>query len=97
MYGGGGGGSSNKKKSEFLSAAREAREERLAEKQRESAATRIQSSTRGWMTRVKMKREQQSEFDLQFPEIAASGESSEVAEKDLPLKPALQRYNTENI
>jgi hypothetical protein len=76
--GGGGSGSggcpppSGSSKSDFLLAAKAAREQRHAEKNREDAAVRLQANTRGWMARQRVVREVSTEFDRQFPPDCSS-------------------------
>ena len=87
MYGG------PSKKSDFLTATREARESRAHDKMRDSAATKIQSSTRGWITRNNVKRQRRNEFDAQFPPINDNAGAEDKDHKaELDVKPALQRY-----
>lgn len=49
-------GTNESNRGAFLEAAREAREERAAERRRDEAATKIQAAVRGWLIRVTRKR-----------------------------------------
>lgn len=59
-------GTNESNRGAFLEAAREAREERAAERRRDEAATKIQAAVRGWLIRVTRKRKIREKFDELF-------------------------------
>ena len=78
--GGPGGSSSGSSKSEFLQAAKAAREQRQAEKNREEAAVRLQANARGFIARQRVVRDVTDEFDRTF------------GDETKDLRPALECY-----
>ncbi|RZC40397.1 hypothetical protein BDFB_001114 [Asbolus verrucosus] len=72
-------------KCSFLEQTKAAREERAFEKKKEKAATLIQATVRGWLSRIKFSRNILQEFDDTIPDIPEDGTKSS-------LKPALHIY-----
>jgi len=73
-------------KNDFLEQTKAAREERLAEKVRDSSCVCIQSVVRGWLVRVKVKKKIEQEFDKAFPPLESN------ASTVVPACPSLKAY-----